>query len=110
MKPIFKKYTIVSLVSLMERFFVNLAYRIVDKHKIPVSHLFSKTTYHDIVRAHPGVTNGQIIASSFNFDDPKQIDDLFTDLLGLNLKFFDLIDTIHQPSAWHMEKGHRCRR
>ena len=89
-KPL-KKYLIISISTFIEQYFKNLARRIVDKERLDVTKLFKDEiripiSQLDSILAQGKLTKGYIVASSYNFADPNQIDELFTYLLKLDLR------------------------
>jgi hypothetical protein len=93
-KPCLKNYLITSLVSVMEYFFKNEARRVVDEYDMDIARLFKGEvtipfSNLEYLIKEGSITKGNVIASSFNFANLNDLNELFSKLLNLN--FFDYV-------------------
>lgn len=107
-KPL-RKYLIISIPTFIEQYFINQARRVVDQYGVNMTDLFKDEicipiTHLDRIVAQQNHTKGNIVASSYNFADLTQINELFTNLLKLNLKlksdltFLDVIQKVQRSN------------
>lgn len=90
-----KKYFIIRLVTMIESYLKYLAAHLVDVHKLKISNLFQEGTISMQIKDLEEIkkkefTIGKMVAISFNFQDMREADWVFSRLLGV--KFFDILE------------------
>jgi hypothetical protein len=95
-RQILKKYLIISLFTCMEHYFRSEGKYVVDNNNMAIQGLFSGDISFPLSELNQllkegSLTNGNIVASSFNFADLNQINYVVSKLLNL-----DYLDCIHK--------------
>jgi len=91
-KQVLKDYMIIHSMTIMEDYFRDQAASLIDNHKLPVDKLLKRKEISipfkqiGIIKKSE-ITEGKIIASSFNFQDFSETNRIFSDLL--NIKFLE---------------------
>jgi hypothetical protein len=98
-----KKYLVIALVAMVEQYFINEARRVVDEYDMDISTILKgrisiPISDFDKMKKEGILTKGNIVASSFNFGNPHEIDNVFTHLLNFNFKFFEVIQKVDRSS------------
>lgn len=100
---------IISITTIVEQYFINQARRVVDEYGLDITELFKDEicvpiAHLDRILKEHKLTKGNIVASSYNFADPNQINELFIKLVKLDLsfesdfKFFDVIQKVQRTN------------
>jgi hypothetical protein len=102
-KKSLRKYLVIALVTIVEQYFINEARRVVDEYDMDISTVLRgrisvSISDFDKMKKEGTLTKGNIVASSFNFANPHEIDEVFTGLLKFRLKFFELIQKIDRSN------------
>jgi hypothetical protein len=95
-KQSLKKYLIISLISSLEHFFRSEAKHVVDKNDKDITSLFSgqmsfSVSQLDKMLKDRILTKGNIVASSYNFANLDDMNNVFSKLLNL-----DFLDYVHK--------------
>jgi len=91
-KQVLKDYIIIHSITIMEDYFRDQAASLIDNHKLPVDKLLKRKEisipFKQIaIIKKSEVTEGKIIAASFNFQDFSETNRVFSDLL--DIKFLE---------------------
>lgn len=101
-----KNYLVISLVSTIEKVFWNLARYNIDKFSLDTSNIVKDQVTIPLsvldMKKQVSITKGKIIASSFNFANPKDIEFFFSHLL--HLQFFESIKLIDKNDPYNYVK------
>lgn len=102
-KKSLRKYLIIALVTIVEQYFINEARRVVDEYDMDISTVLRgrisiPISDFDKMKKQGILTKGNIVASSFNFADPHEIDDVFSQLLNFRFKFFEVIQKVDRSN------------
>lgn len=83
LKKHLKNYFIIRVVTMIEDYYRSKAYRIVDEYDLNVKELLDEISVVDILSKNHNITKGQILAINFSFQNPADIDLVFSKLLNL---------------------------
>lgn len=104
LEPVLKNYLVINMVSTVETVLWNLAVYNIDKHNPDVSRVLKGDITIPVEAlekiAKGRVTKGKIVAANFNFANPHDMDEFFTNLL--KLRFFETIKVMDKedPFNW----------
>lgn len=94
-----KNYFIIRLVTFLESFFADTVSKLIDVYKLPIKNLFNEPfiqlplSHLDYIKKDK-ITEGKIVASSFNFQNKSEINEVLSGLIGVDfhsaLKNFEI--------------------
>ncbi|MCH7648007.1 MAG: hypothetical protein IIA83_05315, partial [Thaumarchaeota archaeon] len=110
LKEALLSYAIIRLVSIIDNYFAKTVQEYVDEHNFGISDLFDNNEVTvslsriDQIRT-KNLTKGQIIATSFNFQNPSEINTVMSKLIGDN--FFELVKWSVKYHTFHKKSEKR---
>ena len=97
-------YVIIHLVSVVETFCKNLARKIIDEFNLPPKGIFEKDeiriSIFDLkeIKNNQKITVGRIVSREINFQNPDEINDVFSKLFGFD--FFEKITQLSKDTSF----------
>lgn len=78
-----KNYFIIRIVTMVEDYYRSKAYHIVDEHDLKITELLDSVAVDKMLSEDSSLTKGQILATNFSFQNPADIDLVFSKLLNI---------------------------